>query len=95
MLGDAFVCTSSLTKSTASAACAAAGSSPRPTLAEKMWRLNELFGVAQAHAAERLSCLALARLDEVAAETPALLARNRALANAFFAGRERARSARR
>ena len=41
--------------------------------------------------AERLSCIALARLDEIAADTPALLARNRALANAFFAGRERAR----
>ena len=32
-------------------------------------------------------CIALERLDEIAAETPALLARNRALANAFFAGR--------
>jgi hypothetical protein len=52
-----------------------------------MWRLNELFGVAQGHADERLSCIALERLDEVDAGTPALLARNRALANAFFAGR--------
>ena len=33
-------------------------------------------------------CIALDRLDEVAADTPALLARNRALANAFFAGRD-------
>jgi hypothetical protein len=52
-----------------------------------MWRLNELFAVAQAHQAERLSCIALARLDEVAAENAPLLARNRAIANAFFAGR--------
>jgi aspartate/methionine/tyrosine aminotransferase len=52
-----------------------------------MWRLNELFGVAQAHADERLSCIALARLDEIAAETPALLAHNRARANDFFASR--------
>ena len=52
-----------------------------------MWRLNELFGVAQAHADERLSLIALERLDEVAGETAALLARNRALANAFFESR--------
>jgi hypothetical protein len=52
-----------------------------------MWRLNDLFAVAQPHATERLSCIALARLGEVAAETPARLERNRALANSFFAGR--------
>jgi bifunctional pyridoxal-dependent enzyme with beta-cystathionase and maltose regulon repressor activities len=52
-----------------------------------MWRLNELFGVAQAHQAERLSCIALSRLGEIAAETAPLLARNRAIANAFLAGR--------
>jgi aspartate/methionine/tyrosine aminotransferase len=52
-----------------------------------MWRLNELFGVAQAHPAERLSCLALERLDEVAAGTRERLERNRSLANAFFASR--------
>jgi hypothetical protein len=52
-----------------------------------MWRLNELFGVAQAHAAERLGCIAFAHLDEISAGTAALLDRNRALARAFFAAR--------
>ena len=48
---------------------------------------RDLFGVSQPHADERLSCLALERLDEIFAGTPALLDRNRALADAFFAGR--------
>src|SRR3546814_16952370 len=52
-----------------------------------MWRLNELFGVAQAHPAERLSCIAFERLSEVVAETPALLARNSGLYNGFLESR--------
>jgi aspartate/methionine/tyrosine aminotransferase len=87
LLGDAFVATSSLTKVYGLSGLRCGWILAEPALAERMWRLNELFGVAQAHADERLSCLALERLDEIAAETPALLSRNRKLANAFFAGR--------
>ena len=87
LLGDCFVCTSSLTKVYGLSGLRCGWVLAEPQLAERIWRLNELFGVAQAHAAERLSLLALSRLDEVRGETPALLARNRALANAFFAGR--------
>jgi aspartate/methionine/tyrosine aminotransferase len=88
LLGDAFVTTSSLTKVYGLSGLRCGWILAPPALAEKMWRLNELFGVAQAHADERLSCLALERLDEIAADTPALLARNRALANAFLASRD-------
>ncbi|HYD12303.1 MAG TPA: pyridoxal phosphate-dependent aminotransferase [Allosphingosinicella sp.] len=87
-LGDAFVCTSSLTKVYGLSGLRCGWILAEPVLAERLWRLNELFGVAQGHASERLSLMALQRLDEVAGETPALLARNRALANAFFAGRD-------
>ncbi len=87
LLGDRFVCTSSLTKVHGLSGLRCGWILAAPELAEKMWRLNELFGVSQAHQAERLACIALARLDEVDADTPALLARNRALANTFFAGR--------
>ncbi len=87
LLGERFVCTSSLTKVHGLSGLRCGWILAAPDLAERMWRLNELFGVSQAHQAERLACIALARLDEVDAETPALLARNRALANAFFAGR--------
>lgn len=87
LLGDRFVATSSLTKVYGLSGLRCGWILAEPELAEKMWRLNELFGVAQGHAGERLSLIALERLDEIAAETPALLARNRALANAFFATR--------
>jgi aspartate/methionine/tyrosine aminotransferase len=86
-LGDAFVCTSSLTKVYGLSGLRCGWILAAPGLAERIWRLNELFGVAQAHADERLSLIALERLDEVAGDTPALLARNRALANAFFESR--------
>jgi aspartate/methionine/tyrosine aminotransferase len=87
LLSDAFVCTSSLTKVYGLSGLRCGWILAEPALAERLWRLNELFSVAQAHATERLSLIALARLDEVGAGIPALLDRNRALANAFFAGR--------
>ncbi len=87
-LGRQFVCTNSLTKVYGLSGLRCGWILAEPALAEKMWRLNELFGVAQAHPAERLSCIALAHLPEISATTPALLQRNRALANRFFAGRE-------
>jgi aspartate/methionine/tyrosine aminotransferase len=86
--GDAFVCTSSLTKVYGLSGLRCGWILAAPELAERIWRLNELFGVAQAHADERLSLIALDRLDEVAEETAALLAGNRALANAFFESRD-------
>lgn len=86
--GDAFVVTSSLTKVYGLSGLRCGWIVAYPTLAERMWRLNELFGVAQAHAAERLSMVALEHLDEIAAPTAPRLARNRALVNAFFATRD-------
>ena len=88
LLGDAFVCTSSLTKVYGLSGLRCGWILAEPGLAERFWRLNELFSVAQAHSTERLSLLALERLAEVAEGIPALLARNRTLANAFFAGRD-------
>src|SRR5205814_452328 len=58
-----------------------------PALAERMWRLNDLFGVNQAHQAERLACIAFARIDEVIGDNMAMLERNRALFNAFAGSR--------
>lgn len=87
-LGEAFVCTGSLTKVHGLSGLRCGWILAEPDLAERIWRLNELFAVAQAHVTERLSCLALARLEEVDEGVPALLAHNRALANAFFASRD-------
>ncbi|HVF36585.1 MAG TPA: pyridoxal phosphate-dependent aminotransferase [Sphingomicrobium sp.] len=87
-LGERFVATSSLTKVYGLSGLRCGWILAAPHVAERMWRLNELFGVAQAHAAERLGCIAFAHLDEIAAETPALLDRNRGLYNAFLSGRD-------
>jgi aspartate/methionine/tyrosine aminotransferase len=88
LLGERFVCSSSLTKCYGLSGLRCGWILAAPDLAERLWRLNELFGVSQAHQAERLACIALARLDQVKAGVPALLARNRAAANAFVAGRD-------
>jgi aspartate/methionine/tyrosine aminotransferase len=87
-LGEQFVSTNSLTKVYGLSGLRCGWILAAPPLAERMWRLNELFGVAQAHAAERLGCIAFDHLDEIGAETPALLARNRALWNDFLASRD-------
>ena len=86
-LGDAFVSTNSLTKVYGLSGLRCGWILGEPGLGERIWRLNELFGVSQPHADERLCCLALARLDEIAAGNAERLARNRALVEAFFASR--------
>jgi aspartate/methionine/tyrosine aminotransferase len=88
LLGDRFVVTSSLTKCYGLSGIRCGWILAEPALAERIWRLNELFGVAQSHAAERLALVAFEHLDEIAASNAELLQRNRALANAFFAGRD-------
>jgi aspartate/methionine/tyrosine aminotransferase len=92
-LSDRVVATNSLTKVYGLSGLRCGWILAEPALAEPMWRLNELFGVAQVHAGERLGCFALAHLDEIAAGTAERLARNRALANAFFARSRRVVSA--
>lgn len=87
-LGPQFVCTSSLTKVYGLSGLRCGWILAEPQLAERMWRLNDLFGVNQAHPAERLACIAFAHLDQVVGETPALLARNRGLWNAFIESRD-------
>ena len=87
LLGPRFVVTNSLTKVYGLSGLRCGWILAEPDLAERMWRLNELFGVAQAHADERLSCIALDHLGEIAAGTHALLDRNRAIVRDFIAGR--------
>jgi aspartate/methionine/tyrosine aminotransferase len=86
-ISDRIVATNSLTKVYGLSGIRCGWILAEPALAERIWRLNELFGVAQIHAGERLGCFALAHLAEIAAGTPERLARNRALASAFFAAR--------
>jgi aspartate/methionine/tyrosine aminotransferase len=86
-LGPEFVITNSLTKVYGLSGLRCGWILAEPELAERMWRLNDLFGVNQAHQAERLACIAFDNLETVIGETPALLAANRALFNAFIASR--------
>ena len=87
LLGPRFVVTNSLTKVYGLSRLRCGWILAAPEIAERMWRLNELFGVAQAHADERLACIALEHLDEIAAGTHELLERNRAIVRDFIAGR--------
>jgi aspartate/methionine/tyrosine aminotransferase len=87
-LGPAFVVTNSLTKVYGLSGLRCGWILAEPGLAERMWRLNDLFGVNQAHAAERLACIAFDHIDKVIGGNPAMLERNRKLFNAFVAGRD-------
>jgi hypothetical protein len=87
-LGPEFVCTNSLTKVYGLSGLRCGWILAEPELAERMWRLNDLFGVNQAHPAERLACIALQHIDEVVGDNPELLARNREHWNNFAASRD-------
>lgn len=87
-LGPEFVVTNSLTKVYGLSGLRCGWIVAEPELAERMWRLNDLFAVNQAHQAERLACIAFDRIDEVIGDTPTMLDANRALFNDFAAGRD-------
>jgi aspartate/methionine/tyrosine aminotransferase len=87
-LGPGFIVTNSLTKVYGLSGLRCGWIIAEPDLAERMWRLNDLFGVNQAHQAERLSCIAFDHLDSINGENPQMLERNRATWNAFAARRD-------
>src|SRR5438309_7535005 len=86
-LGPEFVCTNSLTKVYGLSGLRCGWILAEPELAARMCRLNDLFGVNQAHPAERLACIAFDRLDEVVGDGPELLERNRRIFNQFVPSR--------
>lgn len=86
-LGDQFVSTNSLTKVYGLSGLRCGWILADPLLAERMWRLNDLFAVNQAHQAERLACIAFDNLETVCGDTPEMLGRNRRLFNDFVAER--------
>lgn len=86
-LGPQFVCTNSLTKVYGLSGLRCGWILAEPGLAERMWRLNDLFGVNQAHPAERLACIAFENIDVVLGDTKSVLERNRQQWNGFVARR--------
>jgi aspartate/methionine/tyrosine aminotransferase len=87
LLGPEFVATSSLTKVYGLSGLRCGWILAEAELAERMWRLNELFGVAQAHPAERLSCIAFSHFEALVGDNPEMLAHNRELFNRFVTAR--------
>jgi hypothetical protein len=87
LLGPNFIATSSLTKAYGLTGLRCGWIFAAKPLAERMWRLNDLFGVMAPHPVELLSVLAFEHLPEIAARAKQLLVTNRALLKEFFKSR--------
>lgn len=83
-LGNHFVVTSSLTKAFGLSGLRCGWIFAEPELAERMWRLNDLFAATPVHAGERLSVLALQQLEGIARSSQMRLDANRELLNEFL-----------
>jgi aspartate/methionine/tyrosine aminotransferase len=87
LLGHHVLTTSSLTKVYGMSGLRCGWVVASPGLAERLWRLNDLFGVIPAHAAERMSVIAVDHLPVLRERARRTLDANRARWNAFLAGR--------
>ena len=83
-LGNQFVVTSSLTKAFGLSGLRCGWIFAEPELAERMWRLNDLFAATPVHAAERLSVVALKQLAAIAERAQTRLDQNRKMLNQFL-----------
>ncbi len=87
-LGNQFVVTSSLTKAFGLSGLRCGWIFAEPELAQRMWRLNDLFAATPVHAGERLSVLALQQLEGIAKSAQSRLDTNRQLLNEFLDQRD-------
>ncbi len=87
VIDDAFVSTSSLTKSYGLSGLRCGWSLSSPDLAERIRRARDVIDGNGSIAAERLATLAFAQLDRLAARASTLLSTNVALVREFFAAR--------
>jgi aspartate/methionine/tyrosine aminotransferase len=81
-----FVVTNSLTKAYGLSGLRCGWILATPELAERLWRINDLYAASPVHAAELLSVIALDNLGKIAVRARTLLESNRALLNRFFDG---------
>lgn len=87
-LGENFIVTSSLTKAFGLSGLRCGWIlAPKP-LAERMWRINDLYGVIPAHAAELLSVIALDHLKEIEEYARTRLQTNRPILQQFLTSRK-------
>ena len=87
-LGPNFIVTSSLTKAFGLSGLRCGWIFAPAALAERMWRLNDLFGVIPAHPAELLSVVALDHLSEITAYARSRLEANRPVLKRFLNARK-------
>jgi len=88
LLGDQFIVTSSLTKVYGLSGLRCGWILAEPDLAERMWRLNDVFGNIPAHMAELASVIALGELPRILNKVRARLDANRAALWNFLDSRE-------
>ena len=82
-----FIVTNSLTKVYGLSGLRCGWIVAAPELARRIWLLNDLFEANAAHAAERLSAMALDHIEQFRSRTAALLKTNRPLLDAFLDSR--------
>ena len=87
-LGSNFLVTGSLTKAYGLSGLRCGWILAAPALAQRMWRLNDLFGIMGPHVAERLSVVALDNLPQITAKVKARLAVNRTILQKFLSSRK-------
>ncbi len=87
-LGNQFVVTGSLTKAFGLSGLRCGWILAEPGLAQRMWRLNDLFAATPVHAGERLSVIALKQLPAIAERARARLDKYRQLLNQFLDSRD-------
>ncbi len=87
-LGEEFIVTSSLTKIYGLSGLRCGWVLADAALAQRLWRLDDLFGVIPAHSAERLSCIVLENLERIAEGARRLLEANGRALNEFFETRD-------
>jgi hypothetical protein len=82
-----FIITSSLTKTYGLSGLRCGWILAAPALAQRIWRLNDLFGVNAPQPAVRLSVVAFDHLEQFRERARTLLATNRALLDSFLESR--------
>lgn len=92
--GPEFIVTNSLTKVYGLSGLRCGWILADPALAQTIWRLNDLVANIPAHAAELLSCIALANLDRIGERSRKILTTNHDLLNRFLAERAELQAAR-
>jgi aspartate/methionine/tyrosine aminotransferase len=83
-LGSEFIVTSSLTKAYGLSGIRCGWVLAEPQLAERMWKINDLYGATPVHVGELLSVIALDNLERVAERAKGILKKNREALDRFL-----------